>query len=1291
MFINNFSPKPEERSSLLLHPLAARSTIKGIIRSLRQLGLALMLLVSMLSINPSVATAAVPPNFEDTFVTSVSGPTDLTWTPDGRMLIIGKGGQVRVYANGVLLSTSALDISARLCTVGEQGLVGIVVHPDFASNHYIYLYYTYNKFNNTCPESEVDGPVDRFARFTLPDTNVIDPASEVVLFETQPRYRNHHTGGDPKFGKDGYIYITAGDAGGQSLGWPQDLGRLSGKLLRITDTGAIPADNPFTGPGTARCNVGGVPPAGSPAGTKCQEIYSYGLRNPFRQAMDPNAAGVRFYINDVGQHTWEEISEGPVAGGNYGWSVREGPCAKDSDVDCGPPPAGMTDPVHWYHHGVDGGAATAGAFVPNGVWPAAYDSTYLFADYVYGAIYQLVPNGGGCRLCSPPTSGFTQVEFAPIAQVVSMRFGPYGTGQALYYVTRDQSQIRRIAYTGTLNRSPVANATANPTFGALPLAVQFSGNGSSDPDNDPLTYEWDFQNDGTPDSTAVSPTYSYATAGVFFAKLTVRDGKGGENSTTVRIDAGNTPPTPVIETPSASTFFASDQHFILHGSAADPEEGTLPSSALTWQVLLHHSTHTHPFLDPTTGNDIEIIAPQPEDLDAASTSYLEILLTATDSNGLTQTVSQELRPKFVQVTFQTNPSGLSLTVGGMTFTGPTTVNSWEGGRLSVNAPNQTDSSGNVWTFSSWSDGGAASHVITTPASASAYTATFSTSQFLSFTPSDDAYIDAGAPASNFGSNTRLMVDNSPVRHTLLKFNVSGIGSNTVAGAKLRLYCLDGSSAGGNFYRVANNSWSEGAVNWNNAPAADASSLATLGTVAAGTWYEVDVTSLITGDGSVSLRVSSLSSNGADYSSKEGTAGFAPQLIVTLGGTSGNTSTPTATGTNPSTTATATNTATNTSTSTPSSTPTNTSTPTATSTGAGGGVTTLLPVADAYVRDSSPTSNYGNATSLRTDNSPIDRSYLRFDVQGLSGPVTRATLRVFATSASSQGYQARSVSDNTWGELTINYNNSPTVGALLGSSGSMSMNTWTTVDVTSYIIGNGTFSLALTTTSTTAMSFSSRQGANSPQLVIETQSGPTFTPTITSTPTATGTATNTPTNTATATATNPNSATNTPTHTPTPTNPGSGSTFSFNAIADSYVNETSPATNYGAVITLRTDGSPIVRSYLRFNVQGLSGNVTRATLRVFANTASSAGCSANGVGNNTWTESTINYTNAPAVGGALSSSGSFGASIWISLDVTAYITGNGTYNLGLTPLGTTAISFASRESGNVPQLIIETNP
>jgi hypothetical protein len=168
---------------------------------------------------------------------------------------------------------------------------------------------------------------------------------------------------------------------------------------------------------------------------------------------------------------------------------------------------------------------------------------------------------------------------------------------------------------------------------------------------------------------------------------------------------------------------------------------------------------------------------------------------------------------------------------------------------------------------------------------------------------------------------------------------------------------------------------------------------------------------------------------------------------------------------------------------------------------------------------------------------------------------------------------------------------------------------------------------------------------------------------------------------------------TPTHTFTNTSTSTAtSSFSFTPIADAYVDAGNPANNYGALTTLRVDGSPLIRSYLRFNVQGMSGTITRATLRVFANSASSQGCSAHSVSNNTWTESTINFSNAPSVGGALGSSGSSGAGVWISMDVTAYITGNGTYNLALTTPGSTAVSLASREAGaNAPQLIVETTP
>jgi hypothetical protein len=118
----------------------------------------------------------------------------------------------------------------------------------------------------------------------------------------------------------------------------------------------------------------------------------------------------------------------------------------------------------------------------------------------------------------------------------------------------------------------------------------------------------------------------------------------------------------------------------------------------------------------------------------------------------------------------------------------------------------------------------------------------------------------------------------------------------------------------------------------------------------------------------------------------------------------------------------------------------------------------------------------------------------------------------------------------------------------------------------------------------------------------------------------------------------------------------------------------------------------VRSYLRFNVQGLNGRVARVTLRIFANSAANSGCVANIILDNTWSETGINYNNAPPLAGALGSSGSFGAGAWISMDVTAHITGDGAYSIAVTTPGSTAISLASREAGaNAPQLIIETVP
>jgi len=167
------------------------------------------------------------------------------------------------------------------------------------------------------------------------------------------------------------------------------------------------------------------------------------------------------------------------------------------------------------------------------------------------------------------------------------------------------------------------------------------------------------------------------------------------------------------------------QQITLSGSATDPEDGLLAGSSFSWEVLLHHNnSHTHPYFSGT-GNNLTMTAPSPEDLSATGDgNYLEVRLTATDSNGLSRTVTQDVQPNRVDVSFATNPSGLSLLINGETFTTPRTLVSWEGYRLNVNAPSPQTLSGKRYVFASWSDGKIKQHSIVTGAAPSTYTATF---------------------------------------------------------------------------------------------------------------------------------------------------------------------------------------------------------------------------------------------------------------------------------------------------------------------------------------------------------------------------------------------------------------------------------------------------------------------------------------------------------------------------------------------------------------------------------------
>ena len=662
--------------------------------------------------------ATVPSQFTDTVIATVPSPTAIAFTPDGRLLIASQTGQLRVLQDNNLISPPALDLSLRLCTNLERGLLGIAVDPVFASNGFIYLFYTFNKFGS-CPTQVANVPVHRVSRFTLDSNNVVNPASELILIDNIPSMGAYHNAGDLGFGKDGYLYVSVGDGGcdyAANSGCSgandanRDLHALLGKILRITSDGGIPPDNPFQGTDSARCAAGPTTP-----GNKCQEVFAWGLRNPFRIAFDPASASTRFFVIDVGETLWEEVNLGTV-GADYGWNMREGLCAPSAPNCGGPPPASLTNAIYAYGHEGGCGAITGGAFVPSGLWPAQYNGAFFFTDYVCGTMFYIVPAGNGT---------YTRTTFATnLGSPVAMKFGPFGPSQALYYTTfSDGGRVRRISLIGPTNSAPVASATASPTSGATPLAVHFDGSSSSDPDGDPITYDWDF-GDGTPHATTAIVNHTYTVAGPRTATLTVRDSNGASTLTTIIIQAGNTPPVPAILSPTSSTRFRVGQNITLQGRATDAQDVTIPDSRLSWTVMRRHDTHTHPYMQPTVGNNVVVPMPGPEDFLAAGNSHLEVHLTATDMQGATATIVQDLLPNKVNVTFATQPAGRRVDANGTSLTGPQTVTSWEGYVLNVSAPSQTDGGGQQWNLASWSDGGGAAHSITTPAQAATYTATF---------------------------------------------------------------------------------------------------------------------------------------------------------------------------------------------------------------------------------------------------------------------------------------------------------------------------------------------------------------------------------------------------------------------------------------------------------------------------------------------------------------------------------------------------------------------------------------
>ena len=741
---------------------------------------AAVLLVGALAVplaNQPVAAAPVPPGFQEQVVFSgLARPTNLEFAPDGRIFVAEQRGTIKVFDDlADPTATVFADLQPAVHNLWDRGLLGMALHPEFPAQPWVYVLYTYDAppgetapfWNDDC--TGVSGGSNggrcvataRLSRLPVAGNQQSGP-EEVLIHDWCQQYPSHSIG-NLAFGADGALYVSGGDgasfstvdygqlpSGGpinpcgdppggamqpptaeggalrsQALRSAQsDPVTLDGTILRLDpETGAAMPDNPL---------------AGDPDPNRAR-VVAHGLRNPYRIAVRPDTSEV--WIGDVGWNQWEEINvlADPVAGPvNFGWPCYEGAGVMNSYANanlnlCSSlySGAGQTAPHYTYRHAdrvvpgescpTGGSAVTGLAFYPEagGPYPAAYHGALFFADYTRQCIWAMRPAAPG----GAPDPAQRETFVAAASTPVDLAVGP---GGELYWADIGGGTIRRVRYTPG-NTLPTAVVDASPTAGAAPLTVAFDGTGSFDPDpadQDNLGYEWDFTDDGTVDATTPAADFTYPEAGTYQARLTVTDTLGGTDTTTVTITAGSERPVAVIDTPEPGLDWAVGDEIGFSGHASDAQGDPLPDSALRWELRIQHcaapdNCHVHVGQQWQGVASGSFIAP-----DHDYPSYVELVLTAEGPGGLTHQVVRELHPRTVELTVASDPPGLELSLGAVTGTAPFTATVIEGSANTISAPSPQSSGGVTYTFQEWAHGGPPTQVVTAPAAATAYTATY---------------------------------------------------------------------------------------------------------------------------------------------------------------------------------------------------------------------------------------------------------------------------------------------------------------------------------------------------------------------------------------------------------------------------------------------------------------------------------------------------------------------------------------------------------------------------------------
>lgn len=590
----------------------------------------------------------------DPVATGLDTPVAAAVAPDGRVFVAEKEGRlVSVGADGARVVL--LDLTAEVLEHGDRGMLGLTLDPAFSANGYVYLVYTVSRDGGEGARTDA---FSRLTRYTVGPGGSVAPASRRVLlgetFATGiPACYYSHAIGTLAWGRDGTLFVGAGDAahyGTTDTGGlygncfsagrvdpADDIGAfrsqrvesLAGKILRLDPaTGLGLPSNPFY--------------TGNPA-DNASRVWAMGFRNPFRFGTDPASGSTDptvgdpglLYVGDVGWNTWEELTL-VRRGDNAGWPCREGASVLGSyansprgQATC--PGRTFTDPVSAWHHrtasqssppGRTAAAIVGGPVVRGTRYPVAYRGRAFYGDAVGSWVASGVAGGGsvsGDVVFSGDLPGVVQI------------------GQDdgfLTFVNIATGTVSRLRHTDeATNSAPVAQAGANVTQGGAPLAVQFSGSASFDPDGDAIAIAWTFGDGGT--SAEANPAHVYVAPGTYTARLTVTDVYGAASSATVAILVQNgTAPTATIAQPTDGTLLAPGQTLALVGEAFDPEQ---PAATLDfrWDVTLVHNTHQHPNDFSATG--ASTVYTVPFHGDSGDTYAIRLTLTVTDATGLVGT------------------------------------------------------------------------------------------------------------------------------------------------------------------------------------------------------------------------------------------------------------------------------------------------------------------------------------------------------------------------------------------------------------------------------------------------------------------------------------------------------------------------------------------------------------------------------------------------------------------------------------------------------------------------------